>query len=258
MAHLPKTRIVALVFCGIFLCILPAAAIYTVSDLSGSITRGQQFTVDITGKPNTAYYAWLTRTWPLSGEPYDQPPVVVANQWHVEQDPSGGPYTIGSYQYYNGNGRTILDDVAPSSSVMPNTSYYALVTTDESGKATLAFKTSRYTALKSYSVRVENPSSVNTDTLLVQMGSATVKKGSISIEAVASRPTKEATTVVTTVPTLPETIIPTTVLTTPTLPGTETLPVTTGTKKSPIPLAVGIAAFFGAVILFAVQKRPGC
>ncbi|MFA5331257.1 MAG: hypothetical protein WC342_02655 [Methanoregula sp.] len=255
MTPVSQMRITALFLCGLAICIIPVAAIYTVSDLSGSITRGQQFTVDITGKPNTAYYAWLTRTWSLSGEPYDQPPVVVANQWNVEQDSSDGPYTIGSYQYYNGNGKTILDDVAPSSSVMPDTSYYALVTTDESGKATLSFQTSKYTALRSYSVRVENPSSVNTDTLLVQMGSATVKKGAISIEAVATRPTKEMTTVATPEPTFPKTLVPTTVLTTPTIPGTETLPATTGTRKAPVGPGISLAALCGGLMLLLVMKR---
>ncbi|MDD1702260.1 MAG: hypothetical protein LUQ31_04690 [Methanoregula sp.] len=217
----------------ISLIFVPVAATYTISDLSGgsALVRGHQFTVDITGRPNTAYYAWLTRTWSLSGEPGDQPPVVVANQWNVQQDPADGPYTIGTYQYYNGNGRTILDDVAPTSSVMPATSYYALVTTDESGQAVLAFQTSANTALRSYSVRVENPTSVNNDTLLVQRGDTKVSKGSISIEAIATRPTKPPVAQITTELTLPETPPPEPVLTTP-VPPTTSVPETTKTHKA--------------------------
>lgn len=230
----PSPVPVFLAICIIALACAPAAAQYTVSDLSGSIVRGHQFTVDITGKPNTSYYVWLTGTWPLSGEAYDQPPIVVSNQWNVEQDPEGGPYTIGSYQYYNGGGRTIIDDVAPSSSLLSNTNYYALVTTDDKGLATVAFGTSLNTALRSYSVRVENPTLVNTETLLVERGDTKVSSGSISIAA-ATRPTRETTTVTTakTARTSPET--PTTAP--PVTNPATAVPVTTASPTPSLPAA---------------------
>ena len=218
-----KSAVLILILSAICLCLVCsfAAADYTIADLSGSIVRGHQFTVDITGNPDTAYYVWLTGTWSLSGEAYDEPPVIVANQANVQQDPAEGPYTIGSYKYSNGNGRTILDDVAPSSSLLPCTSYYALVTTDNSGQAVVAFETSVNTALRSYSVRVENPTSVNNNTLLVQRGDTTVTGGSMSFDTIATRPPR---------PTAP----PTTVQTpspTPTL--TETTPVATPATTVP-------------------------
>lgn len=204
--HRYATILFLLIAGGIFL-VAPAAAIYTTSDLSGSqpLVRGQQFAITITGIPNTAYYVWLTKTWPLSGEPGDQPPIIANYQENVEKDPEGGPYTIGSYTYSNGDGRTIRDDVAPSTPSMSNTNYYALVTTDRTGQAVVAFQTSANTALRSYSVRVENPTSVNNESLFVQYGKKTVNPGSVSIGTVTTRPTK-ATTTVTTMPTPTETL----------------------------------------------------
>ena len=218
-----KSAVLILTLSAICLCLLCAGvtATYTIADLSGSIVRGHQFTVDITGNPDTAYYVWLTGTWSLSGEAYDEPPVIVPNQANVQQDPADGPYTIGSYKYYNGNGRTILDDVAPTSSLLPDTSYYALVTTDDSGQAVVAFGTSVNTALQSYSVRIENPTSVNNNTLLVQQGSTTVTGGTMSIYAVATRPPR---------PTFPPTTVPTP---SPTPTMTETTPVATPATTVP-------------------------
>ncbi len=198
-----KSAIFVLILCACSTSLLSTsvAAEYTISDLSGSpINQGQQFTVDITGNPNTAYYVWLTGTWSLSGNAYNQPPFIVPNQLNVQQDPAGGPYTIGSYKYSNGNGRTILDDVAPSSSLISDTSYYALVTTDDSGHAVVGFGTSVNTAVRSYSVRIENPTSPNNGTLLVQRGDTEVTKGSVSITSIVTRPTR---------PTFPPTTIPT-------------------------------------------------
>ncbi|MEN6395867.1 MAG: hypothetical protein ABFC78_05220 [Methanoregula sp.] len=246
-----KSAVVILILSACCICLLaaPVLAIYTTSDIGGSLVRGHQFTVDITGKPNTAYYIWLTGTWPLSGEAYDQPPVVIANQVNVEQDPENGPYTIGSYHYYNGNGRTILDDVAPSSSLLSDTNYYALVTTDANGKAVVAFGTSIHTALRSYSVRVENPSLVNTDTLLVQRGGTMVNSGSISIETLATRPTKPMAT-----PTTIETLVQSQV---PTLPETTavTIPVTATTTTPMAPSGTLISIIAIGAVLCAARHR---
>ncbi|MFA5236641.1 MAG: hypothetical protein WC362_02165 [Methanoregula sp.] len=246
-----KTAVPVLILSAFCMCLLaaPVLAIYTTSDLGGSLVRGHQFTIDIIGRPNTAYYAWLTRTWSLSGEAGDQPPVVVANQWNVQQDPEGGPYTIGSYQYYNGNGRTILDDVAPTSSLLPNTSYYALVTTDSSGEAVVAFGTSMNTASRSYSVRVENPTSVNNDTLLVQRGDTLVNKGSISIEAVATRPTKPVTTI-----TIIETPTQSPALTLPEATAV-TVPVTAATTTPTIPVEPLLVIIAVGTALCAARHR---
>lgn len=230
---------------------MPVAAIYATSDLSGSqpLVRGHQFTITITGIPNTAYYVWLTNTWPLSGKPGDQPPIIVDYQSNVQKDPPGGPYTIGSYAYSNGGGRTILDDVAPTSSSMSNTNYYALVTTDSKGQEVVAFQTSFDTALRSYSVRVENPTSVNNESLLVQYGTKTVNRGSVSIEEVATRPTKK----ITTIPTIPTPTVTPSPEPTTLIPTTTSIPTTTPAPQASPGIAYGILAV-GAGLL--ARRKP--
>jgi hypothetical protein len=232
--------VLALVAC-VSLLAIPVFAVSTTSALSGddALTRGSRFTISITGIPNTPYYVWLTRTWSLSGAPGDQPPVIVGNQWNVQQDAPNGPFTIGMYAFNNGNGRTILDDVAPSSATQSNTSYYALVMTDSSGTAVVAFQTSVNTALRSFSIRVENPTSANNDTLLVQRADTTVKRGAVSIEAVIT-------------PTLPRITLPpqTSAMNPipdaktdiPTVPQTSVPPTGNPTQHSPLDLAGCIVA----------------
>jgi hypothetical protein len=134
------------------------------------LTRGNRFTITVTGMPSTPYYVWLTRTFTMTGEIGDQPPIIVAYQNRIQQDPPDGPYTIGHYAFHNGNGRTILDDVAPSSSEMSKTNYYALVTTDADGRAVVAFQTASATATRSFSIKVENPGSAANDNILVEPG----------------------------------------------------------------------------------------
>jgi hypothetical protein len=135
-----------------------------------ALTRGGRFTITVTGMPKTPYYVWLTRTFTMTGKPGDQPPIIVAYQSGIQQDPSNGPYTIGLYAFNNGNGRTILDDIAPSTPEIPNTNYYALVTTDADGRAVVAFQTSSATATRTFSIKVENPRSAANNNILVERG----------------------------------------------------------------------------------------
>jgi hypothetical protein len=146
--------------------VIPAIAADTTS--SDALTRGSRFSITITGKPSTPYYVWLTRTFTMTGNFGDQPPVIVAYQSGIQQDPPEGPYTIGHYAFHNGNGRTILDDVAPSSLIMSNTNYYALVTTDTNGRAVVAFQTSSATAMRTFSIKVENPVSAANSNILIE------------------------------------------------------------------------------------------
>jgi hypothetical protein len=147
---------------------VPVSATKTVEQSFGdTLTRGSRFTVTITGLPNSSYYIWLPGTFTMTGLSGDQPPVIADYQQNVQKDPPDGPYTIGSYQYNNGNGRTIRDDVAPTSPDMSNTNYYARVTTDADGRAIVEFQTSLNTGLRSYSVKVESPKSIDSDNLLV-------------------------------------------------------------------------------------------
>ena len=148
--------------------VIPALAADGTSN--DALTRGSRFTITVTGMPNTPYYVWLTRTFTMTGKPGDQPPIIVASQSGIRHDPPEGPYTIGLYAFNNGNGRTILDDVAPSTPDMSNTNYYALVTTDADGRAIVAFQTSSATATRTFSIKVENPWSAANNNILVERG----------------------------------------------------------------------------------------
>jgi hypothetical protein len=156
----------------------------------------------------------------MSGEPGDQPPILLANQANIVKDPQGGPYVIGSYQFNNGGGRTILDDVAPSTASMSNTQYYGLVTTDSNGQTTVVFQTSGNTAMRTFSVNVENPQSAARDNIAVQRGDTSVKSGSVGFDTIPSTPTP--------------TPVPTT---------------GTPTPRVPLEMGVGLVAMIGAVLL---------
>lgn len=237
--------ILACFFAVLISIIIADAAEQSIGD---SLTRGSRFTVTITGLPNTTYYVWLTGTFTMSGEPYDQPPVIADGTENVVKDPVGGPYTIGSYKYNNGNGRSILDDVAPSTTNMSNTNYYAQVTTDASGSALVLFQTSIYTATRHYSVKSENPSNPESENFNVEEKS--YSRGSrpminTPIETIATYPARPS---LTTIPTpTGETIITTIPVETTTIP-----PLPTPTKKSSLDPGIAVLA---AVIGFATIVR---
>jgi hypothetical protein len=240
-----KFLMIVIIACFL-LSVIPVSAIRSTEQSVGdSLTRGGRFTVTITGLPNSSYYLWIPHTSSMTGEPRDQPPVIADYQTNVANDPDNGPWPIGSYQYNNGGGETIRDDIPPSTTNLPNTRYYALVTTDHSGQATVEFLTSVNTGLRSYSVKVENPRSVDSDTLQVAI-------------RVYSRKAPAPIEIFTTSETAPVTVLPTT---TESLPPVTTLPPITSpepvhtasptqvpTQKAPVEAATGILAA-GAVLL---------
>ena len=246
-----RTALLVLVLLtGSLVMIVPVLAATTSSAGAGSdvVTRGNLFAITVTGRPNTPYYIWLTRTWSMTGNPGDQPPVIVSYQVPVTQDPPDGPYTIGSYAYYNGGGRTILDDVAPSSASMPNTSYYAQVTTDSNGQAVVALRTSSNTAAQKYTVKVQNPASPADDTVFVQNGDVTTKRGSVSIgfDTTATLPfTTVSTPVSTTALPIAETTI---ALLAPT-----TQPTAAPTQPAPSTLIFSLIAL--GLVIVVMQRR---
>jgi hypothetical protein len=160
--------ITLLILACFIIAVIPAPAAGEPSN--NALTRGSRFTVNITGLPSTPYYVWLTRTSTMTGNPGDQPPVFVPFQSGIQQDPPEGPYTIGSYVINNGNGRTIRDDVAPSTPELSNTNYYALVTTGTDGRAVIAFQTSSGTATKTFSIKVENAQSAANSDIFIERG----------------------------------------------------------------------------------------
>ena len=246
----PKIACCILAFC--IVAVIPVSALHSAEQsVSGSLTRGSRFTITITGMPNTAYYIWLPGTFTMTGEPYDQPPVIADGLANVAKDPSGGPYTIGSYQYNNGDGRTIRDDVAVSTAVMPSTNYYAQATTDSAGRVVVEFQTSVYTALRSYSVKVENPLAPESENFHVEQ-----KVYSRSV----SRPMVN-TPVSTVVPTTPEPTVTTSFITSPaptllpvTLMETTPVPTTTPLPTRSSPPGAGIAAVATGIGILALRR----
>lgn len=239
---------IAFLFLACFLfSVIPASATQsTEQSLSDSLSRGSRFTVTITGLPNTSYYIWLPGTFTMTGKPYDQPPTIADSTMNVVKDPSEGPYTIGSYQYSNGDGRTIRDDVAASTPEMPSTNYYAQVTTDATGRAVVEFHTSVYTAIRSYSVKVENPQSVDSNNLLVEQ---TVYSRSVS-RPMINTPTY---TIVATTSLPSPTPSPT--LPPETLPPTTPLPTTSPQPTQKSPLDAGIAAVAAGISLMVLGRK---
>jgi hypothetical protein len=226
--------------------VIPACATDTSS--GDTLTRGSQFPITITGAPNTAYYVWLTRTFTLTGYPGDQPPVIAGGQSGIQQDPPEGPFIIGTYAFNNGNGRTIRDDVAPSTPDMPNTNYYALVTTDRDGRAVVAFRTSSSTATRTFSIKAENPQSA---------ASVFIERGlPLRLPATPAM----TSPLVTTIPiTTYSAKIATPSPIASTLPGTivlTTVPASTGTPSQPSPsgVEVGILAIIAGIVLIRERK----
>jgi hypothetical protein len=250
MVHMRRKyqHCIAFLFLACFLlAVIPASATQsTEQSLSDSLTRGSRFTVTITGLPNTSYYIWLPGTFTMTGEPYDQPPIITDNTANVVKDPPGGPYTIGSYRYNNGGGSTIRDDVAASTAAMPNTNYYAQVTTDETGRALVEFQTSVYTAIRSYSVKVENPQAPESDNILVEQK---------SYSRTASRPMiiTPTDTIVTYPPRPSLTTSPTLPPETP--PAATPLPTTTSLPTQKSPLDAGIATVAAAIGLLLWGRK---
>ena len=229
--------IVVVILAWFLLAVLPVSAVKTAEQSAGdSLTRGSRFTVMITGLPNSSYYLWIPDTSTMSGEPRDQPPVIAGSQVNVMGDPANGPWPIGSYQYNNGGGETIRDDIPPSTAAMPNTRYYALVTTDHAGQATVEFLTSANTGLRSYSVKVENPGSIDSDTLQVQL-QVYSRRAPAAIE-IFTTPQPVRSTVLPATPTPP----PEAILTVTTTPETvqTNLPTPLPTQKAPLSSMMGI------------------
>ena len=224
-------------------------AVPSCSAASGdTLTRGSRFTITITGLPNTAYYVWVAGTSTLSGSPGDQPPVIAGGQSGIQQDPPGGPYTIGNYAIGNGNGRTILDDVAPSTPEMSNTNYYALVTTDRDGRAVVAFQTSSSTATRTFPIKVESPGSLANTDVRIELGVPV--KITVAPSPVASAVSTPPATVLVTFTTTPLPTATSSLTTATTILG----PTGTTTQASPSGIAVAVFAIAAGLVLRSKQK----
>jgi len=235
---------------SIFLLALLIAAVS--AQESGSLIRGNTFTVTVIGDPVTAYDIWPKGTHFMTGEPGDQPPIIVPGQVNVAQDPPGGPYLIGSTRT---GGGTILDDVPPSTPEVPNTSYYAQVTTDVSGYGTLLFQTSSATATQQFHITAQNPADPSEEVQVILGVPAPVPT---SVVPLPLPPTIETPFLPPPTTHLPVTPVQTTPAATPVPPQT-TSPTATPVQNTPVartalPDSIGIAAA-GIGLLWAGRVR---
>ncbi len=154
-----------------------------------SVVRSKSFSVTVTGKPSTPYYLWVKGTNSMDSTYDNTPPMVNINQEKVYMDPVLGPYPIGAYQYENGAGATIRDDVAVGPITSNSTRYYCLINTSTSGTRTVEWVTNNWTKAQKYTFRVEQRfpltaaynapgSSVKSDEVDVK-----VEKGAVTIVA---------------------------------------------------------------------------
>jgi len=216
--------------------IVTLLAVTVAAQTSGNLPRGSRFTVTITGQPLTTYYVWDAGTFPMSGAPGDQPPVIAGGTLNLQKDPPEGPFVIGMHTISSGG--TILDDVAPSYGDFSNTNYYAVITTDGDGLATVEFLTSSNTATRHFAIKVEDQGG-NPGKLQVQA----------NLFPRTTPPTPVIPPVITAIETTATTLSPTPAGTVTTLPpvAVTMMPVataTTETPRAPLPVSVVIGAVF--------------
>jgi hypothetical protein len=247
---------------SILLLLLLSLVLVTGAQESGSVTRGRTFTVTVIGDLRTPYVVWVRGTSDMSGEPGDQPPVIAPGQSDVTQDPPGGPFPIGSTPI--SGGRTILDDVAPSTSGVPNTSYYAQVRTGIDGRGVVLFLTTRETATQQFHVSAVNPADPDREVTVILGVPATVPVP--TVQETLPRTVSPTTLPGVTVPQDGILVIPAVTPETPVqppVPGSpttlpETVPSPQSTPEIPVgPLTCGIAlgmAFLTRARLRRVKK----
>jgi len=221
---------------------------------SGSVTRGRSFTVTVTGDLRTPYVVWVSGTSEMSGEPGDQPPVVAPGQTDVTTDPPGGPYPIGSTSI--GGSRTVLDDVAPSSPGVPNTSYYAQVRTGINGRGVVLFLTSHATATQQFHVAAVNPADPDREVTVI-LGvppPVTTPTVQVSLPPAASPTVSVPPDHILVIPaTIPEQPVLTTATGSPVTPA-GTAPPVQPTQSTPVAAHLGILAL-GMVLIATAGFR---
>jgi PGF-CTERM protein len=154
-----------------------------------SVVRSKTFSVTVTGRPSTDYYLWVKGTSSMSGGYDDQAPMIVLNQEGVFLDPNpwpanaqlfGVPPIAGMYQYENGGGFTIADDV---SRYLNGSRNYARIHTSTSGTRTIEWATTNWTKAQKYTFRVENEFPAGSKNYKNDEVDVKVEKGAVTIVA---------------------------------------------------------------------------
>ena len=152
-----------------------------------SVVRSKTFSVTVTGRPSTDYYLWLKGTSSMLGGYDDQAPMIVLNQEGVTLDnavwanPASFPAISGLYQYENGGGFAIYQDV--TNSPVNGTRAYAKIRTSTSGTRTIEWTTTNWTKAQKYTIRVENEFPTMSGTFKNDEVDVKVEKGAVTIVA---------------------------------------------------------------------------
>jgi len=152
-----------------------------------TVVRSNDFSVTVTGKPNTFYYLWVKGVSNLAATGSDDmPPTLIRNQDGVNMDAAAGPYTYG-LEYTPENKQTTLYTLVPHGSATGpaegGTVFYAKVKTNDAGVRTIQWHTYNDTKAQKYTFRVERgaPDDVKSDEVDV-----TVEKGAVTVTASGS------------------------------------------------------------------------
>jgi PGF-CTERM protein len=151
-----------------------------------SVVRSKTFSVTVTGRPSMSYVLWVKGTSSMTGGNDDQPPMIVKNQVGVRTDvnpwpfPATYPAQTGLYQYENGGGFTVSQDVSRGTYTENGTRCYANVTLSTSGTRTIEFMTTNWTKAQKYTIRVEQKFGDNYKNDEVDVK---VEKGAVTIVA---------------------------------------------------------------------------
>lgn len=126
-----------------------------------TVAAGEDFSLIVSGNPGKEYNLWVTdvqNSWP-------HPPRIVREQEGVTQDDPDGPYQIGSYQYQNGESKSVRD-VMVDDLTSHGTDFYAKVLIPKDGEMSVQFRTDTYMTKKgTYSIRVESVSQTDKKTV---------------------------------------------------------------------------------------------
>ncbi len=120
-----------------------------------AVTRGNPFTVEITGSPGMQYHLWVESS-SRSGEYGDQAPMILFAQSGVTQDLPEGPYVIGSYPVESESGKPLKQLV--SDEPYHGVKYYAAVVPDSDGRRVVELRTSSATRDGTYTINLEGRS----------------------------------------------------------------------------------------------------
>jgi len=136
-----------------------------------SVMKGENFSVSVTGRPNTIYWVWIKGTSQMTGFFDDQPPMIPLNQAGVYNNSMSDARFLtfaslvnSAFGAYLPQNKFDPNYVAADTPFYPfnGTQYWAMIKTNANGVRTVGFTTSNQTKARTYTIRVENNTNVMT------------------------------------------------------------------------------------------------